>query len=381
MEPGGKARRTSSPVTRELPIAHDIQMPGYTITISPGILESAGMLIHAATHGHRYAIVSDLAVAGRFGNQLLESFPPGEAHLFTFYGGESVKTRETWARLTDEMAEVGLGRDSVVVSLGGGIATDLAGFVAATFMRGVPVAHVPTSLLAMIDASIGGKAGVDIPAGKNLVGAFHQPSAVILDPLCLLSLPAAELRAGMAEVLKHGAILDAPFFERTVAAMPTLIGPEGAASVEMLEIIRRAVAIKCDVVRRDEREAGVRHVLNFGHTIGHALELVSHFAVPHGEAVAIGMVIEGRIAEALGLAEADTADRIARALDGAGLPTTRPDHLDVESIMNATRLDKKSRAGAVRYALPTRIGAMAAGDGSWSLPVPDALVREVLGRS
>ncbi len=377
----GGSRRTSAPVTRELPVAHDIAMPGYTITISPGILESAGMLIHAATQGHRYAIISDLAVAARFGNQLLDSFPPGEAHLFSFYGGEPAKTRETWARLTDEMAEAGLGRDTVVVSLGGGIATDLGGFVAATFMRGVPVAHVPTSLLAMVDASIGGKTGVDIPSGKNLVGAFHQPSAVILDPLCLLTLPSSELRAGMAEVIKHGAILDAAFFERTVATMPTLLGPEGAASAEMLDMVRRAVAIKCDVVKRDEREGGLRHVLNFGHTIGHAVELLSHFAVPHGEAVAIGMVIEARIAETLGLAESTTAERLERALQSAGLPTTRPDHLGAEAVISATRLDKKARAGTVRYALPTRIGAMAAGDGTWSIPVPDAVVREVLARS
>ena len=381
MAGAGGSRRTSAPVTRELPVAHDIAMPGYTITISPGIIESAGMLIHAATQGHRYAIISDLAVAARFGNQLLDSFPPGEAHLFTFYGGEPAKTRETWARLTDEMADARLGRDTVVVSLGGGIATDLAGFVAATFMRGVPVAHVPTSLLAMVDASIGGKCGVDIPAGKNLVGAFHQPSAVILDPLCLLSLPHAELRAGTAEVLKHGVILDESFFDRTVAALPTLLGPEGAASAEMLDMIRRAVAIKCDVVRRDERESGLRHVLNFGHTIGHALELVSHFAIPHGEAVSIGMVIEARLAEAMGLGAVGTAERLEVALKAAALPTTRPDHLDPEAIISATRLDKKARAGAVRYALPSRIGAMAPGDGQWSVPVPDQVVREVLGRS
>ena len=374
-------RRTSSPVTRELPIAYDIRTPGYTITISPGILESAGMFIDAATHGHRYAIISDLAVAGRFGNQLLASFPPGEAHLFTFAGGEPAKTRDTWAQLTDDMAEAGCGRDSVVVSLGGGIACDLAGFVAATYMRGVPVAHVPTSLLAMVDASIGGKTGVDIPSGKNLVGAFHQPSAVIIDPLCLKSLPTGELRAGMAEVLKAGAIADATFFERTVAALPALFAPEGAASSEMLDVVRRAVAIKCDVVTRDEKESGVRHILNFGHTIAHALELVSHFAVPHGEAVAIGMVVEARVAEQLGLAEQSTADRLVQALRAAGLPVRRPDHLAPDALLAATRLDKKARGGAVRYALPAGIGVMATVDGQWSLPVPDALVREVLAAS
>ncbi|MBI3791836.1 MAG: 3-dehydroquinate synthase [Gemmatimonadetes bacterium] len=373
------APRASNPVTRELPVTHDIQMPGYTITISPGILETAGMFVHAATQGHRYAVISDLAVAARYGTPLLASFPPGEAHLFTFAGGEPAKTRDTWARLTDEMAEAGLGRDAVVVALGGGIACDLAGFVAATFMRGIPVAHVPTTLLAMVDASIGGKTGVDIPSGKNLVGAFHQPAAVIVDPLCLATLPANELRAGMAEVLKHGVIADALFFERTVAALPALYAHDGAASLAMIETLRRAIAIKCDVVRRDEREGGLRHVLNFGHTIAHAIELVSHFAVPHGEAVAIGMVVEARIGEALGVTEATTADRIERALRAAGLPTTRPAHLGPGAVLAATRLDKKARSGAVRYALPTRIGEMSPGDGLWSVPVPDEVVLASLG--
>ena len=374
----GRPRRTSAPVTRELPLAFDVQMPGYAITISPGIIESAGMFISAATHGHRFAIISDLAVAARFGSQLLASFPSGQAHLLTFAGGEPSKTRDTWARLTDEMAEAGLGRDTVVVSLGGGIATDLAGFVAATFMRGVPVAHVPTTLLAMVDAAIGGKAAVDIPAGKNLVGAFHQPTAVIVDPLCLASLPTNELRAGLAEVLKHGAILDAPFFEEVITALPVLLAPGGASSAAMLETVRRAISIKCDVVRRDEREAGVRQVLNFGHTIGHAVELASHYAVPHGEAVAIGMVVEARLAEQMNVAERGTSERLVHALEAAGLPTSPPTHLAVESIVGATRLDKKARGGIVRYALPLRIGAMAGSDEGWSLPVTDAQVLEAL---
>ena len=378
MAGGRGSRRTSAPVTREIPVAHDIQMPGYTITISPGILESAGMFIHAATKGHRHAIISDLAVAARYGTQLLDSFPPGEAVLLSFHGGEPAKTRETWARLTDEMAEAGIGRDGAVVSLGGGVAADLAGFVAATFMRGIPVAHVPTSLLAMVDASIGGKTGVDIPSGKNLVGAFHQPSAVIVDPLCLESLPPEELRAGLAEVLKHGAIADAAYFERVVAALPALLGADGARSSEMLDVIRRAIAIKCDVVRRDERESGLRHILNFGHTIAHALELVSHFSVPHGEAVAIGMGIEARIAEKLGVAARGTAERVEFAIAATGLPVGRPAHLAPEAILAATTRDKKARSGAARYALPTRVGGMAQGDGSWTVPVPDAVVLDVL---
>ena len=374
----GAPRRNSSPETREIPLAHDIVMPGYSITISPGILESAGIVVHAAARAHRYAIVTDINVAARFGQRLLESFDPLPAQLFTFAGGEEYKTRDSWARLTDDIAEAGFGRDCAIVSLGGGVTTDLAGFVAATYMRGVPVAHVPTSLLAMVDASVGGKAGVDIPAGKNLVGAFHQPCSVIVDPLVLESLPRQELRAGFAEVLKHGVIADAPFFDRMARAIPQLAQPGGEAGHAMLEAVRRGIAIKCDIVRRDEREEGIRAVLNFGHTLGHAIELVSHFAIPHGEAVAIGMVLEARLAERTGVAEQGTRDRIANALAAAGLPTAVPADLSANAIIAATRADKKARGGTVRYALPRRVGAMAGEESGWTIPVDDGAVHEVL---
>ena len=371
-------RRNSSPETREIPLAHDIVMPGYSITISPGILESAGMFVHAVARAHRYAIVTDIEVAARFGARLLDSFAPQLAQLFTFAGGEAYKTRDSWARITDEMAEAGFGRDAAVVSLGGGVTSDLAGFIAATYMRGIPVAHVPTSLLAMVDASVGGKTGVDIPAGKNLVGAFHQPCAVIVDPLALASLPRGELRAGFSEVLKHGVIADAPFFDRMAKAIPSLLEPGSESGQPMLEAVRRGIAIKCEIVRRDEREGGVRLVLNFGHTIGHAIELVSNFGVPHGEAVAMGMVAEARIAERMGIAEPGTRERIANALVTAGLPTAIPDYLQRDTLLAATKSDKKARAGSVRYALPKKIGAMAGEASGWTIPVDDAAVLEVL---
>jgi len=365
--------------TRELPVTHDIAMPGYTITISPGIVESAGVLIHAAARTHRYAIIADIAVAARFGGRLLGSFAPGQAQLFTVGSGEAYKTRQSWARLTDEIADAGYGRDTAIVSLGGGVTGDLAGFVAATFMRGIPVAHVPTTLLAMIDASIGGKTGVDTPAGKNMVGAFHPPCAVIVDPLLLISLPAPDRRAGLAEALKHGVIADTVYFERVATLAPKLIAAGAEGMTAMVETVARAIAIKCDVVRRDEREQGLRQVLNFGHTIGHAVELVSNYSIAHGEAVAIGMVIEARIAERLGVAESGTADRITTALAGAGLPTAVPSELAPGAIVSATRSDKKARAGAVRYALPSRIGAMAGERDGWSIAVNDTVVHAALG--
>jgi 3-dehydroquinate synthase len=289
--------------------------------------------------------------------------------------GEAHKTRDTWARITDGLLDAGCGRDTTVVALGGGVVGDLAGFVAATFMRGVPVVQCPTTLLAMIDASIGGKTGVDTAAGKNLVGAFHPPSAVLADVETIHTLSLAQRRAGLAEAIKHGVLADAEYFARLDADLPALLDAEPSAT---LDAVARSVEIKAEVVRADEREHGRRKTLNLGHTLGHALEHVSGYALLHGEAVAIGMVLEARIAERLGVADPGTAQRISDVLARAGLPVQRPAALSVDAVVDATRLDKKARGGRVEYALPARIGAMAAADAGWSLPVDDQLVHEVL---
>jgi 3-dehydroquinate synthase len=289
--------------------------------------------------------------------------------------GEAHKTRDTWARVTDGLLEAGCGRDTTVVALGGGVVGDLAGFVAATFMRGVPVVQCPTSLLAMIDASIGGKTGVDTAAGKNLVGAFHPPAAVLADVETIRTLSLPQRRAGLAEAIKHGVLADADYFARLDADLPALLDAEPSAT---LDAVARSVEIKAEVVRADEREHGRRKTLNLGHTLGHALEHVSGYALLHGEAIAIGMVLEARIAERLGVAEPGTAQRIRELLERAGLPVQRPAALPVDAIVDATRLDKKARQGRVEYSLPARIGAMAAADSGWSLPVDDQLVHEVL---
>jgi 3-dehydroquinate synthase len=273
------------------------------------------------------------------------------------------------------LLDAGCGRDTTVVALGGGVVGDLAGFVAATFMRGVPVVQCPTSLLAMIDASIGGKTGVDTAAGKNLVGAFHPPAAVLADVETIRTLSPAQRRAGLAEAIKHGVLADAAYFARLDAELPALLDAEPSAT---LDAVARSVEIKADVVRADEREHGRRKTLNLGHTLGHALEHVSGYALLHGEAVAIGMVLEARIAERLGVAQQGTAQQIRDVLEHAGLPVERPAALSVDAIVDATRLDKKARRGRVEYSLPARIGAMAAADSGWSLPVDDQLVHEVL---
>src|SRR5438128_5476184 len=270
------------------------------------------------------------------------------------------------------------GRDCAVIAVGGGVVGDVAGFVAATYLRGVPHVQVPTSLLAMIDSSIGGKTGVDVPAGKNLLGAFHQPRLVIADLDVLGTLPPVQLAAGMAEAVKHGAIADAAYFaflEREAAAVTA----RDPAALE--RVVRRSVEIKAEVVAADEREAGRRAILNFGHTVGHAIEATAKFAVLHGEAVAIGMAYEARLAEALGVAEAGTARRIRGLLEGYGLPVELPDTATVDGLVAAMQLDKKTRDGTVRFALPRAVGVMC-GDrqAGWTVTAPERVVREVLGR-
>ncbi len=356
-----------------------IDLPTYRVTIAPGALDQLDDIIGDAAPAHRYALVTDEIVAPLYVERVRAALAPlADVTMVAIPSGEANKTREMWAYATDDLLSTGFGRDGAIIALGGGVIGDLAGFVAATYMRGVPFVQVPTTLLAMIDASVGGKTGVDTKAGKNLVGAFHQPAAVIADPTVLATLPLEHLRAGMAEALKHGVIADASYFE-SVAALAANLPAFDVASDAVLDLVARSVEIKADVVRRDERESGVRKTLNFGHTLGHAIERCSNYTLRHGDAVAIGMVYESAIAERLGVAEPGTASRVRAAVRAAGLPDERPASMSVDDILDATRGDKKARANRAEYALPSRIGAMAGADRGWSLPVPDDVVRAVLG--
>ena len=355
----------------------EVALASYRVLIGSGVTERLGEIVPAVAPAHRYAIVTDTNVGPRHAPAVRDALGSSRTTIFTIPAGESHKTRDVWASVTDDLLAAEFGRDSTLIALGGGVVGDLAGFVAATFMRGVPYVQVPTTLLAMIDASIGGKTGVDTPAGKNLVGAFHQPAAVVADISLLATLPADQLRAGFAEAIKHGVIADAAYFDRVRDAASRLatLDPSGES---MLDLVARSVEIKANVVGRDEREAGARKTLNFGHTIGHAVETCSGYSLLHGEAVAIGMVYESALAERLGVAEAGTAARVRDAVRAAGLPDVRPASIGVDAILEAARGDKKARAGRVEYALPARIGAMAAANRGWAMPVSDAAVREVL---
>ncbi len=336
-------------------------------------------MTHKVAPAHRYAIITDSNIEPLYGSKVESQFERGALGVLIVSAGEASKTRDMWIRLTDQMLARGYGRDSAVIAVGGGVVGDLAGFVAATFMRGIPVVQVPTTLVAMVDASIGGKTAVDTFAGKNLVGAFHPPAAVLIDPQLLATLPLRELRAGFAEIIKHGVIADEPYLFQVASSASDLLSPGGAKSDRMVSLIVRSVEIKAEVVSRDEREEGLRKVLNFGHTIGHAVEMVSGYSLLHGEAVAIGMALESKLAELLGLAQTGTAATVMRTLQAAGLPTDLPKDCGPEAVIEAMRSDKKGRSGKTMFALPLRIGAMAGEDTGWSVSVGDDQLREVLG--
>lgn len=269
--------------------------------------------------------------------------------VVTLPPGERSKAIAQVVRLWRAFRRVGLERQSTILALGGGVIGDLAGFAAATYLRGLPWVNVPTTLLAMIDAGLGGKTGINLGKAKNQIGAFHAPRLVMADPEVLATLPDVELRSGLAEVVKHGVIGDPELLELVAA------GLEGFMACRA-EALPRAMAVKLRIAQTDPYERGMRAILNFGHTVGHGLEVASRYALRHGEAVAIGMVVEGRLSSSIGLAPRDLAGSLAEILARLGLPTEIPKGLDRRSLLRAMTLDKKRRDGRVRFALPTAFG-------------------------
>ena len=328
----------------------------YDVRIQPGGLDHLGETLRARGLQGPLAVVSDDKVGAIYLDRVLGSLHAAgfQASAHCMKPGEANKTIQTVLEMWDFFIQAGVERGSTVIALGGGVVGDLAGFAAATFLRGVAWVNVPTSLLAMVDSSMGGKTGFDLPQAKNLVGAFHPPRLVLADPLVLRSLPARELRNGLAEVVKHGIISDPDLFALCEAGLDAVMG-------SMERIVLQGMAVKLQVIDVDPYEKGLRQALNLGHTIGHGVELASAFQLGHGEAVAIGMVAEARLAEELELAERGLAERIAAVLAGLGLPTTIPADLSAERIVQAMQLDKKRAAGKVRFALPVRIGEVRTG--------------------
>ena len=278
--------------------------------------------------------------------------------------------------VTDKVAETGLGRDAAIIALGGGVAGDLAGFVAATYHRGIPYIQLPTTLLAMVDSSIGGKTGVDTSHGKNLVGAFHQPRVVVADTATLETLPAQHLVNGMAEVIKHAAIADADHFNDLVGKRDRILGRDP----EILHaVVSRSAMIKSEVVSADPYERGSRAILNLGHSIGHALEAASGFRIPHGQCVAAGMYLEALVGQALDVTRSSVAPSFRSALDAYGFPRADTFGLSTESVMDAVTFDKKNRRSKLKFALLNDLGNPAQTKGeSWTFEVPEKVLRNTL---
>jgi 3-dehydroquinate synthase len=364
-------------VTR-IPVALRLQGDAsHVIHIGRGLGPRISVDLRRRRLAGRYVLVTDANLAPVHGRRLLGALRRRglATDLVVLPAGERHKSRRTRDALEDRLIDLGADRATALVALGGGVVGDVTGFVAATFHRGIRYVQVPTTLVGMVDSAIGGKTAINHPAGKNLIGAYHPPSAVYIDVDYLKSLPAREFRSGLAEVVKCGVIADPGLFETLERCADRVLRRDLDLLVRLIE---SCVRLKVRVVAADPREIGRRKILNFGHTIGHALETLGRYRMAHGEAVAIGMVAEARIAARAGLAPAALAERIARLLTLLGLPTVLPTHFRPAAILQVARRDKKTRLGRIAYALPVRLGAMAHEGAEYGIAIEDTQVASVL---
>ena len=329
----------------------------YSILIDGGLLSTLGERCTELGLGKRCAIITDRKVGRLYAKPAAASLKKAgfDAQVITVASGEKAKSLSVVGQCYDQLAAHRLERKSFVVALGGGVAGDLAGFVAATYLRGIPFVQAPTTLLAQVDSSVGGKTGVNLKAGKNLVGSFYQPRLVMCDLDTLRTLPDREYRAGLAEIIKYGIIYDAGLFERIERDLPALLKKNRQV---LAEVVARCCEIKADVVGQDETESGLRAILNFGHTIGHAIEAISGYGkYLHGEAISIGQIAAAKIsAEQFGLAESDV-NRIAELFRRAGLPTKiKLNAAQRTKLFDAMKVDKKVSGGEIKFVLARKIG-------------------------
>jgi len=327
----------------------------YDIEIGAGNMAMLGEKMRALGLTGRVGVVTNETVAPLYGGAVLASL--GDAGfnpvLFEIPDGEEYKSLAWASHLYDRLLSMRFDRKCALVALGGGVVGDLTGFVAATYMRGIPFVQVPTTLLSQVDSSVGGKTGVNHPLGKNMIGAFYQPVYVCADVATLGTLPEAEFLSGMAEVVKYGVIYDAAFFSMIEEKRDEILKKEPRV---LSQVIKRSCEIKAEVVSKDERESGLRAILNYGHTVGHAVEsLTNYTGYRHGEAISIGMVIAARLAHKSGLCGRDVEVRVEALLSSLGLPVKFPD-LPASGVLDAIAVDKKSEGGKVKFVLPTRIG-------------------------
>jgi 3-dehydroquinate synthase len=346
----------------------------YQIKIAPKLLQRLGAECRRLKLGGRCAVITDANVGPLYASKAIASLKQSgfDPVLITVPAGETAKSLANVQRCYDQLAAQRLERKSFIVALGGGVVGDLAGFVAATYLRGIPFVQVPTTLLAQVDSSVGGKTGVNLKAGKNLVGAFHQPRLVLCDLDTLKTLPKREFRAGLAEVFKYGIIYDEPFFRRLERDLPKLLRKQPSV---LAPVIARCCEIKADVVGQDETESGLRAILNFGHTIGHALEAISSYGkYLHGEAISIGQVAAAKLSCELSGLPTQHATRITNLFKRAGLPiAVKLARTQRTAFFAAMQLDKKVSAGEVKFVLARQIGQVV-----WGQRVPEAAIQRAI---
>jgi len=341
----------------------------YTIHVVPGLLDNLKTYLEEASLRGTPTIITDTHVAPIYADGVAASIG-GDVQTLLMSEGEENKNLETVRMLYDGMLDLRRDRSSYVVALGGGVVGDVAGFVAATYLRGVSFVQVPTSLLAQVDSSVGGKVGVDLPQGKNLVGAFYQPKSVCIDPFVLHTLERRHLINGMAEVIKYGVIKDEGFFRFLEKNLDRILALDAEP---LVEVIGRSCRIKADIVEQDEKESGIRAILNYGHTVGHAIETCMDYrGWLHGEAIAVGMLAETRIAQKLGMTDNQTFERQQTLMERTGLPTRMP-RVDETQFHEAMLHDKKVLSSKIRMVLPVSLGQVEMCD-----DVPWKLVAEVM---
>jgi 3-dehydroquinate synthase len=342
----------------------------YAVYIGGGLLAPPQPAFSSAA-GNKVLVLSNETVAPLYLDRLCRALDTTDVHAMVLPDGESYKTLETFAGVLDKLVDIRATRDAVLVTLGGGVVGDIGGYAAASYMRGIRFVQVPTSLLAQVDASVGGKTGVNHPRGKNMVGAFHQPVAVLIDTDTLDTLPEREFAAGLAEVIKIAAVRDAEFLDWLEKSHAAIMARNPSTITRMIE---RSVINKAEIVAEDEREAGIRALLNFGHTFAHALETLTDYErYLHGEAVAIGMMAATRLSESRGLCERGFSARLNELLQRFGLPREIPSDLEAERILEAMKLDKKVLAGSTRLILVQAAGHGIIDDESDAQQICDAI--------
>ncbi len=349
----------------------------YDILIGKNILAKIPGYLKEKDIAHSYALITDSNVEELYGVELYNNIKPfvDKLDLISFPAGEENKNRDIKSYIEDFMLSNKFGRDSAIIALGGGVVGDIAGFVAATYARGIPYIQVPTSLVACVDSSIGGKTAIDTKYGKNLIGAFHQPYSVYIDIDTLKTLNKKEVNEGLAEIIKYGVIKDSNLFNYLEDNINNIYDFNDDA---LIYIVSTSCTIKAEVVEKDEKESNLRKILNFGHTIGHAIEQLSEYKISHGEAISRGMVLEGQIASKITKWSVDDQIRLMNLFKKADLPTDLPDYMDINDIIDIMKIDKKARRGQIEMSLPNKIGEMAEVNSNFGIKIEDELIKSVL---